>query len=609
MPVQQRQRRSVAPSPAASSVVSFLHERARLRTAPRPHDISLARCDLKIMDGIHQVAMGAVSVDTVVITKMATADESSSRRRPMDPLFTLHAGPGHGVVGNVLFGSTEGKDGEKVGVSSAVSSVCFIRDPYSYDDAMRSESSESDDSSDEDDEPLRFRCSQMLLGKEAEAAAKENAATSAGTSAAAAVCLRGSLMASSHANGCALIWDLGTRRVVSQFADGGSRGPGLAMRRMGDGCVHNDNSQSRVGCHRFFYHSRGKEGLVSVHDTQPNGSIDTLVHYKTRCRTFCAASSCSSGGSEGRHLLALPTRDECTAAVVDIRVDPTSQPVFVIHGAALAGAASGASEEWRKHGMLTSLSLCGTSSNSETIDWSSSGPILACGMESGSVFFHDLAMPGRAMMDSQPEFDGKIAQRHRPTMGWDDDNSFTYLTPPHCSVSLGRDPVLALDIAASSVSQEEDSRGAVIAVGGCAGDQDDLAAKPLEEQKTVGVIKATFDRSQHDSALKARIRSRIQTCSIGENTARGKPGVGTCRFRPDGRMFAVGGWDKRLRVFSRAAGAAPLALMRAHIDSVTAIDWAPDCATSGILATGSEDGQIAIWRAFPHTGRQEYSTS
>jgi len=546
---------------------------------------------------------------------MATADESRSRRRPMDPLFTLHAGPGHGAVGNgVLFGSTGGKDGEKVGVSSAVSSVCFIRDPGSYDEAMRSEeSSESDDDSSDDDEPLRFRCSEMLLGKEAEAEAKENAATSAGTSAAAVVGLWGSLMASSHANGCALIWDLGTRRVVSQFADGVSRGPGLAMRRMGDGCVDNGNSQSSVGCHRFFYHSRGKEGLVSVHDTQPDGSIDAVVHYKTRCRTFCAASSCSSGGSEGRHLLVLPTRDECTAAVVDIRVDPTSQPVFVIHGAALAGAASGASEEWRKHGMLTSLSLCGTSSSttsySETIDWSSSGPILACGMESGSVFFHDLTMPGRAVMDSQPEFDGKIAQRHRPTMGWDDDNnSFSYLSPPHCSVSLGKDPVLALDVAPSSVGEEGDCRGAVIAVGGCAGDQDDLATKLLEEQNTVGVVKATFDRSQHDSALKARIRSRLQTCSIGENTARGKPGVGICRFRPDGRMFAVGGWDKRLRVFSRAAGTAPLALMRAHIDSVTAIDWAPDCATSGIIASGSEDGQIAIWRAFPHTGRQEYST-
>lgn len=256
--------------------------------------------------------------------------------------------------------------------------------------------------------------------------------------------------------------------------------------------------------------------------------------------------------------------------------------------------------------MLASLSLCGTSSSSSTsevIDWSSSGPILACGMESGSVFFHDLAMPGRAVMDSQPEFEGMVAQKHRPTLGGNDVESTTYLAPPHCSESLGKDPVLALDVAPSSV--EGEFCGAVIAVAGCAGDADDLAAKEEEEQKTVGVIKATYDRSHDDSALHARIRSRIQTCEIGEHTARGKPGVGICRFRPDGRMFAVGGWDKRLRIFSRAAGATPLALMRAHVDSVTAIDWAPDSATSGILATGSEDGQIAIWRAFPHSDRKK----
>ena len=540
------------------------------------------------------------------MTDESNRSNGDSRRRPMDPLFTLHAGPGHEVVGNALFGSNEGKGGEMVGLSSAVSSVCFVRVQSgiatNYSPSMSCCDSESEDSSDESDEPLRFRCSQMLLSEEAEAGARGNAATSSATAAAASANLRGSLMASSHANGSALIWDLGTRRVVSQFADGGTRGPGLAMRRMGDDFV--DNSPSHCCCHRFFYHSRGKEGLVTVHDIQPNGTADAVVNYKTRCRTFCAATSCSSDGSDGRNLLALPTRDECTATVIDIRVDPASQPPFVIHGAALAGVASGASEEWRKHGMLTSLSLCGTSTSintSEANGWSTSGPILACGMESGSVFFHDLAMPGRAVMDSQPEFDGKIAQRHRPTMGRDDEDFLSYRNPPFCSISLGRDPVLALDIALSSVFHKNASRGAVIAVGGCGGDQDDLAAKPVEEQNTVGVIKATFDRSQDDSAMKARIRSRIQTCEIGENTARGKPGVGVCRFRPDGRMFAVGGWDKRLRVFSRAAGAAPLALMRAHIDSVTAVDWAPDCATSGILATGSEDGQIAVWRAFPHT--------
>ena len=493
----------------------------------------------------------------------------------------------------------------KVGLSSSVSAVCFIRDPNSSTrNEHHDQSHASSDNDDDDEEPLQFRCSEILLGKEAEITRRSGGngayrhdGLAASTSAAASAGLRGGLLASSHINGAALIWDLGTRRVVSQFADG-SRGPGVALglQRMGD-----DSSINR-GSYRFFYHSRGADGIVSVHDVQPNGSLDAVVNYTTGCQTFCAASACTgSDGADGLNFLALPTKDECTAAVVDVRVDPTSQPAFLIHGAALAGDASGAlSNEWRKHGMLTSLALCATPKTS--------GPILACGMESGSVYFHDLAMPGKSI---ETDFVGAIEQRKRPIFEQDISNdSISYSNPPHCSISLGKEPVLALDLTASSTngSGDDSSKGAVIAVAGCAGDADELAGKPEDEQNTIGVIKATFDRSldgDRSTMLRARIRSRIKTCEIGEDSARGKPGVGVCRFRPDGRIFAVGGWDKRLRLFSRSAGATPLALMRTHIDSVTAIDWAPDAAPSGILATGSEDGQIALWRAFPHTKREK----
>ena len=527
--------------------------------------------------------------------------------RPIDPLFTLHAGPGQEVVNTLPFSS--GKKGgsspnePKVGLSSSVSAVCFIRDPNNGTSNEHDQSHASSDS-DDDEEPMKFRCSEILLGKEAEIARRsgENGAYridrfAASTSAAASAGLRGGLLASSHINGAALIWDLGTRRVVSQFADG-SRGPGVALglQRMGDDNINR-------GSYHFFYHSRGADGIVSVHDVQPDGSLDAVVNYRTGCQTFCAASACSgSSGAAGLNLLALPTKEECTAAVVDIRVNPTSQPAVLIHGAALAGDASGASSnEWRKHGMLTSLALCATSNTS--------GPILGCGMESGSVYFHDLAMPGRPI---ETDFVGAIEQHKRPTFEQDISNdSISYSNLPNCSVSLGKEPVLALDLTASSANGSGDNvsaKGAVIAVAGCAGDADELAGKPKDEQNTISVIKATFDRSlggDRSTMLQARIRSRIRTCEIGEVSARGKPGVGVCRFRPDGRIFAVGGWDKRLRLFSRSAGATPLALMRTHVDSVTAIDWDPDSATTGILATGSEDGQIALWRAFPHTKRDK----
>ena len=227
------------------------------------------------------------------------------------PLFTLHAGPGQGVAGNVPFSSGE-KGGSsvnepKVGLSSAVSAVCFVRDVGGDYEGESDASSDSDDDGDDDDEPVQFRCSQILLGKEAEIKSRSKSLhrrdqSAASTSAAASVALRGGLLASSHINGMALIWDLGTRRVVSQFSDG-SRGPGVAlgMQRMGDDDVNR-------GSYRFFYHSRGRDGIVSVHDVQPNGSLDAVVTYRTGCQTFCAASACNStggGGTEGLNLLAL----------------------------------------------------------------------------------------------------------------------------------------------------------------------------------------------------------------------------------------------------------------------------------------------------------------
>ena len=99
-----------------------------------------------------------------------------------------------------------------------------------------------------------------------------------------------------------------------------------------------------------------------------------------------------------------------------------------------------------------------------------------------------------------------------------------------------------------------------------------------------------------------------EVTSGNNEVAGGKPGVALCRFRPgDGRIFAVGGWDKRLRIFDRSAAAksAPLAILRGHIQSVNAMDWAPDAAESGLLATGASDGRIYVWRQKIKAERQK----
>ncbi len=115
-------------------------------------------------------------------------------------------------------------------------------------------------------------------------------------------------------------------------------------------------------------------------------------------------------------------------------------------------------------------------------------------------------------------------------------------------------------------------------------------------------MKLADDSHTHTSNardMNAIIRAKTRTCSVSSG---GKVGVSTCRFRPDGRVLAVGGWDHRLRIFGRTSSK-PLAILRGHESSVTAADWANNAATSGLLATGAGDGKICIYRVFPHSSR------
>ena len=79
-------------------------------------------------------------------------------------------------------------------------------------------------------------------------------------------------------------------------------------------------------------------------------------------------------------------------------------------------------------------------------------------------------------------------------------------------------------------------QGELDPIVGMAGNVEDLQGLPEAEQGTVAVVKCTLEPT-----LSAKLRSRVGTCSL---TSGGKPGVDVSRFRPDGRLFAIGGWDK-----------------------------------------------------------------
>jgi WD40 repeat protein len=74
----------------------------------------------------------------------------------------------------------------------------------------------------------------------------------------------------------------------------------------------------------------------------------------------------------------------------------------------------------------------------------------------------------------------------------------------------------------------------------------------------------------------------------------GHAGVGSVAIRGDQRIFATGGWDKRVRVwdFKRLR---PLAILKAHAGPVNCVVFSN---TDNLLVSGSADTRIACWSLY-----------
>ncbi|EJK73365.1 hypothetical protein THAOC_05014 [Thalassiosira oceanica] len=456
------------------------------------------------------------------------------------------------------------------GKTSVATGVCFVRDsapPPTETD------SDNDTDSGESVSAGSFRCSNLLPRQCGHSCADVVQTSSDGEklsqfyqqasqlSASSHEALKGYTLASCHGDGSCKLWDLATRRCIEEDICKENRKSGLAVRRLGSG---NNNS--------FLYQSRDRLGTVSLHHSQhPSTPVVTMPTYST---SFCTMSPCQTecAGSSASNLVALPTADHSVAIVRDIRCNPEGNPAWRVD---LTVGRKGAAAPYGKFGMATSLALCEYAS---TI-------VLGAGMEDGSALFHDLGAVGNGR---RPWYVGEEALKdygmEATRVGEEDLCS--------CAVSLGKDPVLSIDLVppprAADDPKQVLSAGSLVAVGGCAGDELSRQDDALGTVSTVTVNLA----DDATRPMEASIRVRSRTCSINSG---GKSGVSVCRFRPDSKMFAVGGWDYRLRLFSRSKSKA-LAILRGHEKSVTSCDWADDASVSGLLATCADDGRICVWR-------------
>ena len=71
------------------------------------------------------------------------------------------------------------------------------------------------------------------------------------------------------------------------------------------------------------------------------------------------------------------------------------------------------------------------------------------------------------------------------------------------------------------------------------------------------------------------------------------PGAGCVRFRADGKLFAVGCWDARAKVFSSRKHNL-LAVLTFHSESVQSLAF----SSNDSLALGSKDGAVTVWNLY-----------
>ncbi|EFJ47322.1 hypothetical protein VOLCADRAFT_47022, partial [Volvox carteri f. nagariensis] len=71
-------------------------------------------------------------------------------------------------------------------------------------------------------------------------------------------------------------------------------------------------------------------------------------------------------------------------------------------------------------------------------------------------------------------------------------------------------------------------------------------------------------------------------------------GTADVRIRPDGKLFACGCWDGRVRLYSLRRRE-PLAVLKYHRNQVTAVAFSPETM---MLASSSRDSTIALWSVY-----------
>lgn len=90
------------------------------------------------------------------------------------------------------------------------------------------------------------------------------------------------------------------------------------------------------------------------------------------------------------------------------------------------------------------------------------------------------------------------------------------------------------------------------------------------------------------------IKYSLATGDIIKKITIKKSGLVALRIRPDNKLFATGGYDGRIRIFSMKS-MKPLAILQYHRDSVYSLDFGKN---DNLLVASSLDNRISLWNIY-----------
>ena len=295
--------------------------------------------------------------------------------------------------------------------------------------------------------------------------------------------------------------------------------------------------------------SQGRDGVARVWDARDN-LRGPLAELPVQSYNFCgcapspaaAASTDWDRGGSSQLLLALPNVDAQVVLMWDLR-QHTPLPLRLAATAQQEPGSKGA-------GMCMSLRFVGEQ-------------LVLSGWEDGSLRLFDLRR-GATPISVRPLHSEPVL-----CLDTSPDNSAVVSGAADCVVAV-------TPIRRSRAPSAAGAAGATGCSASCErGDTAEAANHADAEDAELGAPK---------------VRLSIPTTGDAEHG-----GVQSVSVRPDGKLLASGGWDRRVRLWQWGKWK-PLAVLQQHTGTVNAVHFS---ACSRYMASASNDKTIAIWNLYP----------